>query len=322
MKDILQTIIAHKRIEVERQKAAVPLATLLGLGSDRLERDPLSMRKALAASPSGIIAEFKRKSPSKGWLHPGADVAEIVPAYERGGAAACSILTDPDFFGGSLGDLQRARKRVALPLLRKDFIIDPYQLFQARVMGADAVLLIAAALTKEDCRRLAETAHTLQLEVLLEIHTEEELAYVNEHIDMLGVNNRNLGSFHTDVANSFRLAQALKKHSGVASEGYRGAGDGEAGSGGLQSEGLQSVPLAKSVPENTLPGNTLPVTKKPDHRADTSVGPLFVSESGLSEGTTLGQLREAGFRGFLIGETFMKTKEPGETLAAFIRTIP
>lgn len=281
MKDILQTIIAHKRIEVERQKAAVPLATLLGLGSDRLERNPISMRKALAASPSGIIAEFKRKSPSKGWLHPGADVADIVRAYERGGAAACSILTDPDFFGGSLGDLQRARKRVALPLLRKDFIIDPYQLFQARVMGADAVLLIAAALAQEDCRRLAETAHRLQLEVLLEIHTEEELAYVNEHIDMLGVNNRNLGSFHTDVANSFRLAEALKKEV----------------------------------------GNTLPDTKEPGCRADTKAAPLFVSESGLSEGTALRQLREAGFQGFLIGETFMKTKQPGETLAAFIQTI-
>lgn len=290
MKDILQTIIAHKRIEVERQKAAVPLATLLGLGSDRLERNPISMRKALAASPSGIIAEFKRKSPSKGWLHPGADVADIVPAYERGGAAACSILTDPDFFGGSLGDLQRARKRVALPLLRKDFIIDPYQLFQARVMGADAVLLIAAALTQEDCRRLAETAHRLQLEVLLEIHTEEELAYVNEHIDMLGVNNRNLGSFHTDVANSFRLAEALRKQAGVTSESDL--------------------------------GNTLPDTKEPARRTDTRVAPLFVSESGLSEGTTLGRLREAGFRGFLIGETFMKTKQPGETLAAFIQTIP
>lgn len=290
MKDILQTIIAHKRIEVERQKAAVPLATLLGLGSDRLERHPISMRKALAASPSGIIAEFKRKSPSKGWLHPGADVADIVPAYERGGAAACSILTDPDFFGGSLGDLQRARKRVALPLLRKDFIIDPYQLFQARVMGADAVLLIAAALTQEDCRRLAETAHRLQLEVLLEIHTEEELAYVNEHIDMLGVNNRNLGSFHTDVANSFRLAEALRKEGRVTPESDR--------------------------------GNTLPDTKKPARRTDTRVAPLFISESGLSEGTTLRRLREAGFRGFLIGETFMKTKEPGETLAAFIQTIP
>lgn len=331
MKDILQTIIAHKRIEVERQKAAVPLGTLLGLGSDRLERDPFSMRKALAESPSGIIAEFKRKSPSKGWLHPGADVADIVPAYERGGAAACSILTDSDFFGGSLGDLQRARRRVKLPLLRKDFIIDPYQLFQARVMGADAVLLIAAALTREECRRLAATAHTLQLEVLLEIHTEEELAYVNEHIDMLGVNNRNLGSFHTDVANSFRLAEALKKQGGPASKSLRVSGTDKARSG-------QQDTLADSLPQDasantfgenalahvvtkTLPASTLPDTKKPGCHTDRRVAPLFVSESGLSRGTTLRQLREVGFRGFLIGETFMKTKEPGETLAAFIQAI-
>lgn len=281
MKDILQTIIANKRIEVERQKAAVSLQTLLGLGSDRLERNTLSMRKALAVSPSGIIAEFKRKSPSKGWLHRGADVTDIVPAYEKGGAAACSILTDSVFFGGSLGDLQRARKQVGLPLLRKDFIIDTYQLFQARVMGADAVLLIAAALSKEECRILAETAHTLQLEVLLEIHTEEELEYVNEHVDMLGVNNRNLGSFHTDVANSFRLAEALARQTNEASGADRTGIDGK----------------------------------------DTSASPLFVSESGLSDGNTIKQLREAGFRGFLIGETFMKTQAPGETLAAFIETL-
>ena len=172
-KDILQDIIANKRIEVARQKQAVSLQTLLALGSDRMERDTRSMRAALESSPSGIIAEFKRKSPSKGWLHPDANIADVVPAYEAGGASACSILTDGDFFGGSLGDLQKARKLVDLPLLRKDFIIDTYQLFQARVMGADAVLLIAAALTEEECRVLAETAHSLQLEVLLEVHSED-----------------------------------------------------------------------------------------------------------------------------------------------------
>ena len=117
-KDILQDIIANKRIEVARQKQAVSLQTLLALGSDRMERDTRSMRAALESSPSGIIAEFKRKSPSKGWLHPGANIADVVPAYEAGGASACSILTDGDFFGGSLGDLQKARKLVDLPLLR------------------------------------------------------------------------------------------------------------------------------------------------------------------------------------------------------------
>ena len=209
-KDILQNIIANKRIEVARQKQAVSLQTLLALGSDRMERDTRSMRAALESSPSGIISEFKRKSPSKGWLHPGANIADVVPAYEAGGASACSILTDGDFFGGSLGDLQKARKLVDLPLLRKDFIIDTYQLFQARVMGADAVLLIAAALTEEECRVLAETAHSLQLEVLLEVHSEDELKYLNADIDMLGVNNRNLGTFHTDVNNSFKLVDKMR----------------------------------------------------------------------------------------------------------------
>lgn len=269
MKDILQDIIANKRIEVDRQKQAVRLQTLLALGGERLERTTYSMRASLAASSSGIIAEFKRKSPSKGWLHPDAAVAEVIPTYKEAGASACSILTDPQFFGGSLGDLCAARKLVDIPLLRKDFIIDEYQLYQARVMGADAVLLIAACLTPDQCLELAELAHTLQLETLLEIHSEAELDYLNPHIDMLGVNNRNLGTFHTDVANSFRLAEKMQE-----------------------------------------------IVKEKD------LAPLLVSESGISSTETVSQLREAGFRGFLIGETFMKTEQPGETLAAFIGGLP
>lgn len=265
MKDILQDIVANKRIEVERQKQAVKLQTLLGLGGERLERPTRSMRAALAASPSGIIAEFKRKSPSKGWLHPDAAVAGVLPAYEKGGASACSVLTDSNFFGGSLGDLCKARSLVNLPLLRKDFIIDEYQLYQARVMGADAVLLIAACLSPEQCLAFAELAHTLNMEVLLEIHSETELEHLNPSVDMLGVNNRNLGTFHTDVENSFRLAEAM-----------------------------QTVTREKNL------------------------SPLLVSESGISATDTVASLRKAGFRGFLIGETFMKTEQPGETLAQFI----
>ena len=210
MKDILQDIIANKRIEVERQKQAVRLQTLLRLGSERLEHPTRSMRAALATSSSGIIAEFKRKSPSKDWLHPNAAVADVLPAYEKGGASACSVLTDSNFFGGSLGDLCKARSLISLPLLRKDFIIDEYQLFQARVMGSDAVLLIAACLTPEQCLIFAELAHTLNMEVLLEIHSAEELGHLNAFVDMLGVNNRNLGTLHTDVENSFRLAKAIQ----------------------------------------------------------------------------------------------------------------
>ena len=262
MADILETIVANKRKEVERQKQAVSLQTLLTMGGDRLERPTFSMRQALASSATGIIAEFKRKSPSKGWLHPGAQVQDVVPFYAEGGASACSILTDGNFFGGSLSDLQQARRLVNIPLLRKDFIIDPYQLYQARVMGADAVLLIAACLSKAECADLAATAHSLQLEVLLEVHNETELDHLNDHVDMLGVNNRHLGTFNTDVKHSFKLIDQLK---------------GQA--------------------------------------------PLLVSESGISQTETVKQLRAAGFRGFLIGETFMKTAQPGETLRNFIEAL-
>ncbi len=268
MKDILHEIIANKRIEVEQQKRAVNLHTLLTIGSEYMERDTHSMKAALESSSSGIIAEFKRKSPSKGWLYPEADITEVVPLYEKGGASACSILTDTKYFGGSLNDLQRARKLVNLPLLRKDFIIDEYQLYQARIMGADAVLLIAAALTEEECLSLAETAHSLNLEVLLEIHTESELSYLNAYIDMLGVNNRNLGTFHTDLENSFKLIEQMKE-----------------------------------------------VTKS------TGLSPLMVSESGISNTEVVIKLRESGFKGFLIGENFMKTKEPGESLSNFIKEL-
>ena len=262
MADILETIVANKRKEVERQKQAVSLQTLVALGGDRLERPTFSMRQSLASSATGIIAEFKRKSASNGWLHPGARVQDVLPFYAEGGASACSILTDGDFFGGSLSDLQQARRLVNIPLLRKDFIVDPYQLYQARVMGDDAVLLIATCLSKEECAQLAATAHSLQLEVLLEVHSAEELDHVNADIDMLGVNNRHLGTFDTDVRHSFTLIDQLK--------GY---------------------------------------------------APLLVSESGISQAETVKQLRAAGFRGFLIGETFMKTAQPGETLRNFIEAL-
>jgi Indole-3-glycerol phosphate synthase len=268
MKDILQDIVANKRLEVERHKQVVTLDAMLSMGEKCFERPTLSMRHSLASSESGIIAEFKRKSPSKGWLFPDANVEDVIPAYNQNGACASSILTDSDFFGGSLNDLNRARALADdLPLLRKDFIVDIYQLYQARVMGADAVLLIASVLTPEECETFAEAAHLLGLEVLLEVHTEEELGHLNPNIDMLGVNNRNLGTFHTDVKNSFVLA-----------------------------EKMQSISREKGV------------------------SPLLVSESGLSDMDTVRSLREAGFRGFLIGETFMKTGDPGKALSDFIKS--
>lgn len=262
--DILETITANTRREVAWQKQTLPVDALMRLGSPLLRETPGSMRRALEESPTGIIAEFKRRSPSKGWLHPTAEVGLVVPAYEAGGASACSVLTDTAFFGGSLEDLKQARERTALPLLRKDFVVDEYQLYQARTAGASAVLLIAAVLTPAECRRLACTARELELEVLLEIHAEAELAHLNQWVDMLGVNNRHLGTFHTDVENSFRMAERLRRE-----------------------------------------------TRSSD-------APLLVSESGISAPETVRLLREAGYRGFLMGEAFMKTDDPGGALARFV----
>jgi len=264
MQDILQEIIAHKRIELQQQKAQTAPHTLYKRVEQLMaeaDRPLRSMRQALAQSASGIIAEFKRKSPSKGWIKEEGRPDVIPPAYAEAGAAAISILTDEHYFGGNMDFVRTARPLVSCPILRKDFIVDEYQLFQARDIGADAVLLIAADLTKAECKQLAHTAHELQLETLLEIHSEPELEYVGDDIDMVGVNNRNLGTFHTDVQNSFRLA-ALLPH---------------------------------------------------DY--------LLVSESGISNPATVRDLRQAGFRGFLIGETFMKTPTPGQALSAFINSI-
>lgn len=261
-KDILEEIIAHKRIEIAAQEQNVPISFL----EDLLEKNDdmakvHSMKASLAASATGIIAEFKRRSPSKDWINRNADAKVIPASYQQAGASALSILTDEHFFGGGLRDIRAARPTVSLPILRKDFIISRYQLLQAKAAQADAVLLIAAALSKEECNALACETHKLGLEVLLEMHHEGELDYVNEYIDMAGINNRNLGTFHTDVENSFRMAEKLP--------------------------------------------------------ADI----LKVSESGISNPQTVKLLRQEGFRGFLIGETFMKTANPGNTLSTFIKEL-
>lgn len=263
MKDILQEIVAFKRIEVEQQKQIVSPRDLYAR-VERLMADGITVRtmsRSLAESPYGIIAEFKRKSPSKGWIHEDAQPMDVVPKYAAGGASALSILTDNKYFGGTLDFIPQVREAVNIPILRKEFIIDEYQLFEARYAGADAVLLIAADLSKEECRTLTRTAHDLKLEVLLEMHSEQELDYLECEPDMAGINNRNLGTFHTDVANSFRLA------------------------GKMDTEAVK------------------------------------VSESGISNPDTVRSLREAGFRGFLMGECFMKEQDPGLTLKRFIEAI-
>lgn len=262
-KDILQEIIAYKRIEVERQKQEIEPRTLYNTVERIMDDTPqtLSMSKSLASSQSGIIAEFKRKSPSKGWIKENGR-ADVIPAsYAKNGASALSILTDEQYFGGSMQFIRVARTTVEIPILRKDFIIDEYQVFQAREIGANAILLIAACLKLDECKTLIATAHQLGMEVLLEMHSERELDYACLDADMIGINNRNLGTFHTDVQNSFFMASRL--------------------------------------PQNKV----------------------LVSESGISNPQTVSLLRQAGYRGFLMGEHFMRTDDPGLSLKDFISKI-
>ena len=257
--DILQEIVAHKRLEVERFKQELSEREIHRRVEPLLDFGVASMSKALTESTSGIIAEFKRKSPSKGWIKEDGQ-AEIIPlSYQQNGASALSILTDEKYFGGRDEFISIARHSgVNIPILYKNFVVDEYQLFQARLCGASAVLLIAADLSIAECRSLLNTAHQLGLEVLLEMHSESELDYAALEPDMCGINNRNLGSFVTDVQNSFRLAELLPRDA------------------------------------------------------------VKVSESGISNPDTVRALRAAGFRGFLIGENFMKTPNPGNALSEFI----
>ena len=245
MQDILHEIIAHKHKELDLLCAKKP-----------------SLREALLQSDTGIIAEFKRRSPSKGWIKEEGR-ADIIPlSYQQNGAAALSILTDEHYFGGSDDFIRQARQSgVTLPILYKNFVIDEAQLYAAALCGASAVLLIAACLSKAQCKSLMDKAHSLGLEVLLEMHSEQELEYADLQPDLCGINNRNLGSFVTDVENSFCLAELLPKEA------------------------------------------------------------VKVSESGISNPDTVKALREAGFQGFLIGENFMKTADPGQALAEFIKQL-
>lgn len=243
--DILEEIVAHKQQELERMR-----------------QKKVSMREALLASPTGIIAEFKRRSPSKGWIKEEGKACEIPLSYQQNGAAALSILTDKQYFGGHDRFIMEARQTgVTIPVLYKNFVIDEMQLYEALLCGASAVLLIAACLTKEKLRTLLTKAHELGLEVLLEMHDERELEYAELNPDLCGINNRHLGSFITDVETSYRLAEKLPREA------------------------------------------------------------VKVSESGISNPQTVRELREAGFRGFLIGETFMREPQPGQALKDFIAKI-
>jgi len=205
--NILQKIIEHKRTEVAEAKKAVSAA--------ELEKRPLFGREVFSLQASlrdpaktGIIAEFKRRSPSKGVINDKVSAVDVTKGYTEAGAACLSVLTDRNFFGGSPADLEAARVN-AIPILRKDFIIDEYQIVEARAMGADVILLIAACLKPAEVKRLAEFATTLGLEVLLEIHSEEELDHICDATPVVGVNNRDLKTFTVDIERSIRLSQQL-----------------------------------------------------------------------------------------------------------------
>lgn len=259
MTDILKQIVATKKQEVEAAKKATPLHVLQDQCTDLPPTH--SMRQSILSHKGGIISEFKRRSPSKNWIKRDARVEDIIPAYEAAGAAGISILTDQTYFGGTLHDLIKARSLTSLPLLRKDFVIDAYQLFEARVAGADACLLIAAAIGDQKCHELAEVAHTLNLEVILEVHCAEELTAYSEHVDIIGVNNRNLKLFKTDTS--------------------------------------ISEDLFAQLPPQALP----------------------ISESGLLDNKVAIRLQQMGYRGFLVGEAFMKTEKPGEALQQYIEPL-
>ena len=187
MKDILDWIRDEKLAEVSRRKMELPVEAMHHALAKKPRRDVRSLSHSLRASRTGIIAEFKRKSPSKGWIAPDALVGDIVPKYEHAGASACSVLGDKHFFGGSMEDVRRARQATShVPILYKEFLVDAYQVYEARMIGADAILLIAALLSPEDCREWAKLANSLGLEVLLEVHSLDELEYLNPHVQVLG----------------------------------------------------------------------------------------------------------------------------------------
>lgn len=248
--NILDTIIAKKKAEVKKRKQQTTTAELEK--GPFFKNEPLSFsRFLLDKNRSGIIAEFKRKSPSKGVINNTATVTDVTTAYAKYGASGISILTDEEFFGGSLNDLLAATIN-EVPLLRKDFIIDEYQLMESKAFGAEVILLIAACLTKHEVKELGIFAKNLGLNVLLEIHNEEELEHICENVDVVGVNNRDLKTFTVDINRSIELSE--------------------------------KIPADK----------------------------IKISESGIDDIAAIKLLKQNGFSGFLIGEKFMKEKDPGE----------
>ncbi|MEI9944915.1 MAG: indole-3-glycerol phosphate synthase TrpC [Chitinophagaceae bacterium] len=205
--NILEEIILYKKEEVKNQKLKASVAELEK--SDLFSRNTFSLKQSLLdESKTGIIAEFKRKSPSKGIINANADVVEVTKAYTENGASGLSVLTDKNFFGGDNEDLIKARVN-KIPLLRKEFIIDEYQITEAKSIGADVILLIAACLSPAEVKKLAKFAKGLNLEVLLELHAEEELEHICEETELIGINNRDLKTFKVDIERSLKMAEKI-----------------------------------------------------------------------------------------------------------------
>jgi indole-3-glycerol phosphate synthase len=258
---ILEEIVAFKHGETAERRELVPVKKLER--SEHFAVPVVSLVSYLRRTDKvGIIAEIKRRSPSRGMLNEYISVEQLSIGYMQAGASALSILTDTKYFGGTNDDLTMARRFNYCPVLRKDFVVDEYQIVEARAIGADAVLLIAGVLSEKQIKEFAALAKSLGLEVVLEIHSAEELPGGLENIDVLGVNNRNLQDFTTNVDRSFELAEAL--------------------------------------PPN---------------------GVVKISESGLSDAETIIKLKQAGFEGFLIGETFMRTSRPETACAALVQKL-
>ncbi|MBC3757394.1 indole-3-glycerol phosphate synthase TrpC [Hyunsoonleella sp. SJ7] len=258
--NILDKITLDKRNEVTLRKSLIPTSQLEQ--SVLFERQTISLVNNLRHSKSGIIAEHKRRSPSKSVINNGLNVQDVAKGYEDAGVCGMSVLTDGKYFGGSLDDLLTARASCNLPLLRKEFIIDEYQILEAKAHGADVILLIAAILSRDEIKLFSEFAKGLNLDVLLEVHNEEELyKSVMPSLDMLGVNNRNLKTFEVSLETS---------------------------------KSLSSI-----IPDDFVK----------------------VSESGISNIEAIKELRPYGYQGFLIGENFMKTDNPGESATEFIKSL-
>ncbi|GEJ37073.1 Indole-3-glycerol phosphate synthase [Flavobacterium psychrophilum] len=258
--NILDKIIVDKKREVILKKTIIPVSQLEN--SVLFGSRTVSLSKILRNSNAGIIAEHKRRSPSKAEINYNFSVEEVVKGYQNAGVCGISVLTDAKYFGGSLDDLLVARASINIPLLRKEFIIDEYQILEAKAHGADLILLIAAVLTREEIKNLSEFAQSLGLEILLEVHNLEELQKsIMPTLDMIGVNNRNLKTF--EVSLDF------------------------------------SKQLASEIPDEFVK----------------------VSESGISSIEAINELKPYGYKGFLIGENFMKTDNPGKAAEIFIKNL-